>query len=91
MSRRWPDKEIELLKALRAEGLGYRRIAKRLGRNPGAIAGAVRRYIYLIPDDHVSRKTPKLRKFLPLQPMRWTEDALTETWAERKAKRAAGQ
>lgn len=92
----WDEDALKELRSYLAEGaLSYRGIGKLMGCSRVAIAGAVRRYIHLIPD----ARPPELRRRPPekrsprkqkrqTEQGRWTEHALTETWAERKAKRA---
>lgn len=89
--RPWLDPEIKRLTVLRAEGVSYRQVSRKLGRSRSAVASAIRRYIHQIPDLRPSHRQPptklRTRARVGVQAI-WSERVLTETWAERKARRS---
>lgn len=85
-ARWWTDERVERLRALLAEGKTYSQCAEILGKPRGSIATGVWRYIDGKPWKH-GQKRKYVRKS-DRAPERYTDDALTETWAERKARRA---
>ena len=92
---RWDDKQVEALRGYLAQELSYTRIGRKMGCKKGAVASAVRRHIYEIPDGRSIWSRKRIRKGSGRVPQIWNEHALTETWDERKARRqrenAAGQ
>jgi len=87
---RWKDnpERLKQLRDYRNEGLSFAQIAERMGSTRGAVAHAV--WVYILGNKNVSGIHYYVRKKDGIQqPLRnWSEEALTETWAERKARRA---
>lgn len=91
MTRPWTGPEVKRLESLLADGLSYARAAKRLDRSRVAIAGAVRRHIHKVvdgrsPEERNQRRVRKGNGRKTDDQGLWSERALTETWAERKAR-----
>lgn len=89
----WSENRIKQLRELRAQGLPFKECGKLIGVSRNAAIGAGRRYIDKIIDSRPTR-APRLRTgkgSLARPPDSWTERALTETWVERKARRAREQ
>lgn len=84
MTPTWPSWRLRRLQQLLDDHLSYTKAAKRLGCSRSAVAGAVRRHIKAIPDDH-QLVTGEARRRTNL----WTEARLTEPWASWSARRRA--
>ena len=88
----WTPERIERLRVLHyINGLTFARCAKALACSRNSAISADRRHIKGIPDDrshHGSyRRRPRTAGMRA--PGGWSDAVLTETWAERKARRAA--
>lgn len=91
---RWTPETIETLKRLRAEGLTFDQCASVMQTTRGSIASAV--WIHVLGNSDKRPKSAKKgqrrRRLRNGKHLRvkdgWNEHALTETWEERKARRA---
>lgn len=82
--RWWNAERLAVITQARAAGLGYRWVAAQLGVTRAAVCGAYYRFLNPNPQVRVD-KPPRVRS------ARYGTDdsAFIETWAERKARRAA--
>lgn len=90
----WDNHAVGRLRELRSEGLSFAKVAKQIGCSRSAVIGAHRRHVRMIPDDRTAeqRRGKKFRtsgKFAHRTDVegRWSDRALTETWAERKLRK----
>lgn len=86
----WTEERLAELKRLRAKGLGSRRIARALGLTPGQVASKIH---LLERADHArayQRARYAMDQIVPVAGRRdyWDESRLTESWANRKARKA---
>ena len=72
----WSDEETSDLRALKAQGVVLRRICKQLGRSRGSVCGKWNRMN--------GYKFTRERKTKNGERTAWTEELLTERWADRK-------
>ena len=79
----WSTEEIERLKELWVAGRSIRIIARELGRTPGSTVGKLNRLGLLGGDRVTSTFTPKPKN----AKNSWTDERLTEKWADRKKRK----
>ena len=72
----WSDAETADLRALKAEGVILGQICKKLRRSKGAVCGKWNRMN--------GYKVPRERKTKNGDRTAWTDESLTERWADRK-------
>lgn len=88
MEMDWPQ-HLDELRRLVSDEVSYRKIGKRFGCSRQAVAGAVRRHIYGIHDRREPWQQRRRCNGIIRVNSLWSETALTEPWAVRKARRAA--
>lgn len=72
----WSDAETADLRALKADGVILGQICKKLRRSPGSVCGKWNRMNgYKVPRERKTRNGDRTA---------WTEESLTQRWADRK-------
>jgi hypothetical protein len=80
----WPDELVAEFRRLRGLGLSHGECGKRIGKSRSACTAKWDR----ITGRFEKRNGPR-KRCKPTARQSWDEAALTETWAERKARRLA--
>lgn len=82
--RKWDDAFVARLREMLAMKMTFSEIAEATGFSRNAVAGAVHRHVHGVIDTRRNRGRHNVGAVVRAPRAVWTEEALTEPWAQRK-------
>ena len=82
--RKWDDARVAKLREMLDRKLSFTEIAEITGFSRNAVASAVHRHIHGVVDERKHRGRHNVTAAVRAPRAVWTEEALTEPWAQRK-------